>query len=59
MHPFEIFKPGRHTATNGETLDFSAADVVAIAASYYPALGAAPIAAAHRPASLTTAIKIT
>jgi hypothetical protein len=50
MHAIEIFKTGQHTAMNGLTLSFSAADVAAIAANYNPALHEAPLVVGH-PAS--------
>jgi hypothetical protein len=43
----EIFRPGRHTAMNGETIDFTAADVAAMAAAYDPALHEAPAVLGH------------
>lgn len=47
MKRFEIFKPGRHTAANGATLDFSD-DVLARSASAYdPAIHEAPIVVGH------------
>lgn len=44
----EIFRAGRHTAANGETLSFSEADLAGTAASYDPALHQAPLAARER-----------
>lgn len=45
--PFEIFRPGTHTATSGRSIAFSDADVSAIAAAYDPALHEAPIVVGH------------
>lgn len=45
--PFEIFRPGTHTATSGRSIAFSDADVAAIAAAYDPALHEAPIVVGH------------
>jgi hypothetical protein len=42
-----IFKPGRHTAMGGATLDFSEADIQASAAAYDPAKHEAPIVVGH------------
>lgn len=47
MKPFEIFRPGTHTASNGSTLSFSDEDVSAIAASYDPSIHEAPIVVGH------------
>lgn len=43
----EIFKPGTHTAMNGATLEFSAADLAATVAAYDPAKGEAPLVVGH------------
>ena len=43
----EIFKPGRFTALNGTTYDFSETDVQAMAAAYDPALYEAPLVVGH------------
>lgn len=43
----EIFRPGRHVAMSGAVIDFSAADVAAIAASYDPAVHEAPHVIGH------------
>lgn len=45
--PIEIFRPGRHTAMAGQTLDFSEADLAATVAAYDPALSEAPIVVGH------------
>lgn len=45
--PLHIFKPGRHTAMSGATLEFSAADVAASAAAYDPAKFEAPLVVGH------------
>lgn len=45
--PLQIFKPGRHTAMSGAVLSFSAADLVATAGAYDPALHEAPIVVGH------------
>jgi hypothetical protein len=47
MKPFEIFKPGRHTSTQGVALTFGEADLAAIAAGYDPATHEAPIVVGH------------
>ena len=48
QHPgLEIFKAGTHTAVDGTTLTFSAADVAEIADSYNAALSEAPIVVGH------------
>lgn len=43
----EIFKAGKHTAMNGQTLTFSEADLKAAVAAYDPALYEAPIVVGH------------
>lgn len=43
----EIFKVGRHTATSGETHEFSEKDIRQIASSYRPGLHEAPIVIGH------------
>lgn len=48
----EIFAAGRRTADNGTTYDFSDADIDAIAASYNPAVRAAPLVVGHPAANL-------
>lgn len=45
--PIHIFRPGRHTAMQGRTLEFSAADLAATAAAYDPALHEAPLVIGH------------
>jgi hypothetical protein len=45
--PLHIFRPGRHTAMSGATLDFSAADLAASAAAYDPAKHEAPLVVGH------------
>jgi hypothetical protein len=47
MKRIPIFKPGRHTASSGATLDFSEAQVRAAVAAYDPALHEAPIVIGH------------
>lgn len=46
-NPIAIFKPGAFTATNGMTLDFSEADLLATAKAYDPALHEAPLVIGH------------
>ena len=45
--PLHIFKPGRQTAMNGLTLEFSESDLAASAAAYDPAKHEAPIVIGH------------
>lgn len=45
--PIEIFRPGRHTAMSGAVLDFSEADLAAMAAAYDPAKHEAPLVVGH------------
>jgi transcriptional regulator with XRE-family HTH domain len=45
--PLHIFRAGRHTAQSGASLEFSEAEVGAIAAAYDPALHEAPIVVGH------------
>lgn len=47
MKKFEIFKPGRHTASSGATLDFSEDQLKAAVDAYDPALHEAPIVVGH------------
>lgn len=47
MSAIEIFKPGRHVATSGKSLEFSDADLKATAAAYNPALHEAPLVIGH------------
>jgi hypothetical protein len=43
----EIFRSGKHEATSGETIAFSAADLAAIASGYDPAAHEAPVVVGH------------
>lgn len=43
----EIFRPGRHMAMSGQVIEFTAADVAAIAAAYDPAVHEAPHVVGH------------
>jgi hypothetical protein len=43
----EIFKAGRHTSDRGEVLEFTAADIQAIANSYAPSVREAPLVLGH------------
>lgn len=45
--PIHIFRPGRHTAMQGQSLDFGEADLAATAAAYNPALHEAPLVIGH------------
>ncbi len=47
MKPFEIFRTGKHTSSQGATLAFAEMDLAAIASSYDPALHQAPIVVGH------------
>jgi len=47
MKTINIFKPGKHTAMSGEEIEFSAADVQAIAQSYNPDHHKAPFVVGH------------
>lgn len=47
MKSFEIFKAGRHTAMNGQTLEFGEGDVAASAGAYDPSIHEAPIVVGH------------
>lgn len=47
MRPFEIFKPGRHTASSGQTLDFTEDMLRASVAAYDPKVSPAPIVVGH------------
>lgn len=47
MKQFQIFKPGKHTASNGTTLAFSEDQLRAAVAAYDPALHEAPIVVGH------------
>lgn len=46
-HPIHIFRAGRHTAMQGQTLSFGEADLAASAAAYDPAKHEAPIVVGH------------
>lgn len=43
----EIFRAGKHVAVDGRTIEFSAADVAEIAATYQPELAEAPLVVGH------------
>ncbi len=45
--PFEIFRAGRHTASDGAVIDFSAADLGLAARAYDPAIHEAPLVVGH------------
>jgi hypothetical protein len=45
--PIEIFRAGKHTASNGVELSFGESDLAASAAAYDPALHEAPIVVGH------------
>ena len=47
MKPFELFKAGKHTASGGASLSFSAEDLQAAVAAYDPAVHEAPIVVGH------------
>lgn len=47
MHPFEIVKPGKHTASNGAVVDFSENVLKGAVAAYDPKLSPAPIVVGH------------
>lgn len=47
MKPFEIFRTGNHTSSQGANLTFSDDDLAAIAAGYDPELSEAPIVVGH------------
>lgn len=47
LKPLHIFKPGRHTAMSGATLEFSATDLAASAHAYDPAKFEAPLVVGH------------
>ncbi len=47
MKRIEIFKPGKHTAMSGAVIEFTEADLKAIAAAYDPTLHEAPIVVGH------------
>ena len=43
----EIFRAGRHTAMSGKTVEFSEADIAAVARNYRPSLHEAPVVLGH------------
>lgn len=45
--PIQIFRPGRHQAMSGQSLEFSDSDIEASAAAYDPALHEAPLVIGH------------
>lgn len=45
--PIQIFKPGKHTAMNGASLDFSESDLQAMVDAYDPAVYDAPLVIGH------------
>jgi len=45
--PIQIFRPGRHTASSGQTLSFTAADLKATAEAYDPVRHQAPLVVGH------------
>ncbi len=47
MKPFEIFRTGRLTSSNGDEITFSAADMADVVSSYDPALHQAPLVVGH------------
>jgi hypothetical protein len=47
MKPFEIFRTGTLTSSEGQTITFTDGDLAAIASSYNPALHEAPIVVGH------------
>lgn len=47
MQPIHIFKAGKQTASNGATIVFSEADVMATAEAYDPAVHEAPLVIGH------------
>lgn len=47
LNRIEIFRAGRHTDVNGQQIEFSPADVAAIAASYDASAGEAPLVVGH------------
>jgi len=47
VNPIHIFRPGRHTAMSGATIEFSDADLQAAADAYDPAVHEAPIVVGH------------
>ena len=47
MKPIEIFKIGKHTATNGQTLPFDETMLAAAVKGYDPKLHEAPVVVGH------------
>lgn len=47
MKPFQIFKPGKHTASNGAVIDFSDEVLKAAVSAYSPDTHEAPIVVGH------------
>jgi hypothetical protein len=47
MKPFQIFKAGRHVASDGTVVTFSGADIAASVAAYDPSLHEAPLVKGH------------
>lgn len=47
MKPFEIFRTGKHTSSQGATLTFGDVDLAAIASGYNPDLHQAPLVVGH------------
>ena len=47
MKPFEIFRTGTLTSSQGKTITFSDGDLATIASSYNPSLHQAPIVVGH------------
>jgi hypothetical protein len=47
MAPLQIFKPGRHTATNGKVIEFTESQLKASADAYKPELHDAPFVVGH------------
>ena len=47
MKAFQIFKPGKHTASDGRVIEFTAEMLQAAVAAYDPALHEAPIVVGH------------
>ncbi len=45
--PIQIFRPGRHQAMTGQSLEFSDSDIEATASAYDPALHEAPLVIGH------------
>lgn len=45
--PIQLFKAGRHRSNSGKVFEFTEADIAQIAASYDPALHAAPVVLGH------------